>query len=86
MPAAVDAFFGTLRLIKVYEQHAEEIWTARLLPAQAHGSLVARQPFSSSYRCIPARRCACGRPDAGGDSLEPVAGVLERRPGGEPCA
>jgi hypothetical protein len=42
---AADYFFANSELIQSYRQHAEEIWTARLLPIQAHGSWSGTNPF-----------------------------------------
>ncbi len=42
---AADLFFAKSSLIQEYRHHAEEIWTVRLLPIQAHGSWSGVNPF-----------------------------------------
>jgi hypothetical protein len=44
--AALENFFATSLLMRAYRQHAEEIWTVRLLPLEAHGAWSGVNPFS----------------------------------------
>ncbi len=43
--AAADDFFEHSQAMRDYRRHAEEIWTVRLLPIQAHGSWSGVNPF-----------------------------------------
>jgi hypothetical protein len=45
-PEAADAFFAVSPPMKRYRQHADEIWTVRLLPIQAHGKWSGANPLS----------------------------------------
>ena len=42
---AADDFFHDSRLMRDYREHAEEVWTVRLLPTQARGAWAKRNPF-----------------------------------------
>lgn len=43
---AADAFLASSELMQEYRQHADEIWTVKLLPYQAHGQWDGQQPFA----------------------------------------
>jgi heme-degrading monooxygenase HmoA len=43
---ALEKFFATSALMRAYRQHAEEIWTVRLLPIEARGAWSGVNPFS----------------------------------------
>jgi len=53
-PDAADVFFAKSSLIQEYRHHAEEIWTVRLLPIQAHGSWSGVNPFQRMIVSPPA--------------------------------
>jgi len=42
---ALEFFFANSPLMRAYRQHAEEIWTVRLLPIEAHGAWSSVNPF-----------------------------------------
>lgn len=44
--AAADAFLQKSAFIQAYKQHAEERWTIKLLPYQAHGQWDGQEPFA----------------------------------------
>jgi len=43
---AAEKFFESSSLIQSYRRHADEIWTVRLLPIEAHGAWSGVNPFS----------------------------------------
>jgi heme-degrading monooxygenase HmoA len=45
-PDALEEFSANSTLMRAYRQHAEEIWTVRLLPLEAHGTWSGVNPFS----------------------------------------
>jgi heme-degrading monooxygenase HmoA len=42
---ALKKFFATSTLMRAYRQHAQEIWTVRLLPLETHGAWSGVNPF-----------------------------------------
>lgn len=57
---AFETFYENSSLMRSYREHAREIWNARLLPLQAHGSWKRVNPFTPSS----ARPTEPGRPVA----------------------